>query len=116
MSNLTVGQPHLDEFFTLILNEISICQIKADLAKALFEKMLSSFTPLLFVFSPEPDCLSARVAIEEKSEMLISEEPLVLKFICFQTVAAPAFTPSFLTHIAPPSSICWTKRLFLTCK
>ena len=100
--------------YWLILVTIHIFSIKADLAVAIFEKMLCPFTSLLFVFSSVPNCLSAWVAMEEKSEKLIPEEPLLFKHFCFQTVAAPTFAASFLTHICSPSSIWWTTWLHVT--
>ena len=50
MFNLIVGQPHLEYIFFFILNDISIFQIKADLAEKLFDKMLRPSSPLFLNF------------------------------------------------------------------
>ena len=49
MSYLTVGQPHLENFFYLIMIASVIFKIEADFAETNLDKMLCAFPPLLFI-------------------------------------------------------------------
>ena len=78
MSNLTVGQSDLDIFFSLLLIDLMILKIEADLAEELFYKMLRSFPILIFIFSPDSNYFIACWTFKIELEMLIPKKPSIL--------------------------------------
>ena len=82
-------------------------KINANLAEAIIEKILCTFSPLLLTFLPNSDCLFTGLATKVKITTLISRKSLLHKlicFICFQAVAAPALASSFLATIRSPKT------------